>query len=175
MHEIRVMCTILNCGINNVSKPTHILIEDADAAVISDVSVPDLTPDGWLFADQYFLQIEGQEKVGEVYFPGTEGLEVTSVIEFAVADIPANSLLADIDNYDLDYFDLNDLLKQAEPVAEGPMKPVLDGPGMESAVAETAHEAESSPSDVSGLPINMAFPQLTIVIDDEADPMTVAI
>ena len=160
---------------NHVTKPTHILIEDTDAAVISNVSVPGLTPIGWTSTDQLFLQVEGQQTVGEVYLPGTQGLEVASVIEFAVADIPAISLLADIDNYDLDHFDLNDLLMQSESVPEGPMKQVLDGPGMESAVAETAHEAVSSLSDVSGLPINMAFPQLTIVIDDEPDPTTVAI
>lgn len=158
-----------------MAKPTHILMEDTGDAVISNVSVPDLTPVGWTSTDQLFLQVEGQQTVGEVYSPGTEGLEVTSVIEFTVADIPAISLLADIDNYDLDYFDLNDLLMQSETVPEGPMKQVLDGPDTESAVAETAHEAESSPADVSGLPINMAFPQLTIVIDDEADPGTVAI
>jgi len=160
---------------NHVTKPTHILIEDTDVVVISNISVPDLTPVGWASTDQLYPQVEGPLAVGEVYSPGTQGLEVASVIEFAVADIPAISLLVDIDNYDLGYFELNDLLMQDETAPERPMEQVLVGPDMESAVAETAHEAESAPSDVSGLPVNMAFPQLTIMIDDEANPTTVAI
>jgi len=42
-------------------------------------------------------------------------------------------------------------------------------------VAQTNQAAETSQSDMQHLPVNMAFPHLTIVIDDESDPNTVAI
>jgi len=98
-----------------------------------------------------------------------------SIIEIPVADLPVDGLLADLGNQDLGYFDLNDLLMQADATYEGHMLNVSDESDLNPDVAQTNHAAETSQSDMQHLPVNMAFPHLTIVIDDESDPNTVAI
>ena len=162
-----------------MAKPTDTLIENADAAVIGEIAIPGVASLGWSPADHIFIHVEGQEAVGEFYASDAEGVDDSSFIEFAVADLPADSLLADIENQDLGIFDLNDLLEQADAVPETSMLLVADGSDMESGVAETAFQVdspqESAPSAVDQWTMNMAFAQLTIVIDDESGPDTVAI
>lgn len=173
-----------------MAKPTNTLItdtlttdalttgasaEDVGQPVISDIAVPDVSSLGWPLADQVFLHVESQQNVGEFHTPGSQGVEDFSAFEFTIADLPADSLLADIENTDLGFFDLNDLLVHDDSVPEGHMLQVSDASAAESTGSETAFETESSLSDVNSLSVNMAFPQLTIVIDDESDPNTVAI
>lgn len=160
-----------------MAKPTDMLIEDADTDtfIVGEISAPNMPSLGWQPVDHLYIHIEDQDAVGELISSGADPGEDSLAIEFTVADLPANALLADIENQDLGLFDLNDLLGQADAAPEGHMTLVSDGSDMESDVAETALQMDSPPSAVDHLPINMAFPQLTIVIDDESGPDIVAI
>jgi hypothetical protein len=158
-----------------MTKPADTLLEDTDTVVISDVSVPDMASLGWPPADHVFISVEGQQAVGDFYSLGEEVVEDASIIEFTVEDLPANSVLADLENQDLGIFDLNNVLGQTDTVPGGRILPGSNTSDTGSADTETAPQADLSPSDVHHLSVNMALPHLTIVIDDESGSNTVAI
>ena len=158
-----------------MAKLTNTPIVNVGEAVISSVDVPVMASLGWAPADHVFIRVEGQETVGEFYTPGADEGDDNSAIEFTVADLPVDSLLADLEMQDMGFFDLNDLLNSDEANPDGRVSQVSDDFVMRSDLAGAALEAQTSHLDVQDLTVNMGFHQMTIVIDDEPDPNTVAI
>lgn len=156
-----------------MAKPTDHGFEGA-STVIREIAVPDKASLGWSPAEHVYVHLDGQEMVQEFYAPITGLGEEVSVIEFEAGDVPVGSLLVDIDGQDNETFDLNELLSET-------------GTAPELALVATPDEADSGqsasrddPQD-AGLPgiaqlsVDLTFPPLTIVIDDETGLDTVAL
>jgi len=159
--------------VNALARPTDYKIEGADS-VVGDVAVPDKASLGWSPAEHVVVQLGGQEMVKDFIAPITVPDEESSVIEFAAVDVPAGSLLADIDGFDPEALDLNELLSKTEIVPD--LTPVISPDEADSAQPANPDAPQILDlSDVAQMPDGLAFPPLTVVIDDESGSDTVAV
>ena len=138
------------------------------------IAVPDKDSLGWSPAEHVFVHLDGQEMAGEFFAAQAGPVEEASVIEFAASDVPVGSLLVDIDGHDSETLDLNELLSETGIAPELTLLTIPDA-------ADSAHSANMDaaqdvdlPDDVQML-TDLAFPQLTVVIDDESGSDTVAL
>jgi len=147
---------------------------ESDLSVIGDIAVPNVVDLGWSPADNVFIHLDSQEMVGEFFAPQAGPVEEASVIEFAATDIPVGSLLVDIDGLDSDTLDLNELLSETGIEPELTLLAVPDAADSARSVSMDALQDADLP-DIAQMSAGLAFPQLTIVIDDDPGSDTVAI
>jgi hypothetical protein len=147
---------------------------ESDLSVIGDIAVPDVLDLGWSPADNVFIHLDGQEMVGEFFAPQAGPVEETSVLEFAATDIPVGSLLVDIDGLDSDTLDLNELLSETGIAPDLTLLAVPDAADSARSASMDALQDADLP-DIAQMSTGLAFPQLTIVIDDDPGSDTVAL
>ncbi len=147
---------------------------ESDLSVIGDIAVPDVVDLGWSPADNVIIHLDGQEMVGEFFAPQAGPVEEASVLEFAATDIPVGSLLVDIDGLDSDTLDLNELLSETGIEPELTLLAVPDAADSARSASMDALQDADLP-DIAQISTGLAFPQLTIVIDDDPGSDTVAL
>ena len=148
---------------------------ESDLSVIGDIAVPDMVDLGWSPADNVFIHLDGQEMFGEFFAPQAGPVEEASVIEFAATDIPVGSLLVDIDDgYDSETLDLNELLSDTGIAPELTLLAVPDATDSARSASMDALQDADLP-EIAQMSTGIAFPQLTIVIDDDPGSDTVAL
>jgi hypothetical protein len=147
---------------------------ESDLSVIGDIAVPDVVDLGWSPADNVFIHLDGQEMIGEFFAPQAGPAEEASVLEFAATDIPVGSLLVDIDGLDSDTLDLNELLSETGIAPELTLLAVPDAADSARSASMDALQDADLP-DIAQMSTGLAFPQLTIVIDDDPGSDTVAL
>jgi hypothetical protein len=156
-----------------LAKPTDHGLEGA-GSVIGVIDVPDKDSLGWSPAEHVFVHLDGQDMVKEFFTPATGPGEEASVIEFAATDVPLGSLLVDIDGHDTETFDLNELLSETEVSPELAVVAIPDeADSVQPAGLDTPSDAGLP--DIAQMSVDLAFPPLTIVIDDESGSDTVAL
>ena len=142
--------------------------------MIGKIAVPDEDSLGWSPAEHVFVHLNGQEMAGEFFATQAGPVKEASVIEFAATDVPVGSLLVDIDGHDSETLDLNELLSETGTAPELTLLTIPDA-------ADSARSASMVPSQDADLPddaqisTDLAFPQLTVVIDDDPGSDTVAL
>ena len=147
---------------------------ESDLSVIGDIAMPDAVDLGWSPADNVFIHLDSQEMFGEFFAPQAGPVEEASVIEFAATDIPVGSLLVDIDGHDSETLDLNELLSETGIAPELTLLAVPDAADSARSASMDALQDADLP-DIAQMSTGLAFPQLTIVIDDDPGSDTVAI
>ena len=142
--------------------------------MIGKIAVPDKDSLGWSPAEHVYVHLGGQEMVGDFFAPQAGPVEEASVIEFAASDVPVESLLVDIDGHDSETLDLNKLLSETGIAPDLTLLTIPDAAdSARSASMDTAQDANLP--DVAQMSTDLAFPQLTVVIDDDPGSDTVAL
>ena len=142
--------------------------------MIGKIAVPDKDSLGWSPAEHVFVHLDGQEMVGDFFAAQAGPVEEASVIEFAASDVPVGSLLVDIDGHDSETLDLNELLSETGIAPELTLLTIPDAADSARSASMDASQDVDLP-DVTQMSIDLAFPQLTIVIDDDSGSDTVAL
>ena len=142
--------------------------------MIGKIAVPDKDSLGWSPAEHVFVHLDGQEMAGEFFAPQAGPVEEASVLEFAATDIPVGSLLVDIDGLDSDTLDLNELLSESGIAPDLTLLAVPDAADSARSASMDALQDADLP-DIAQMSTGLAFPQLTIVIDDDPGSDTVAL
>lgn len=145
--------------------------------VVEDFTLPDSVDVNWTDVTQPLSLGEEQNVLQAFYVPSLDADEDNVSLEIPVAELPSDTSWLSAEESGLESVDLNELLDAGSVSAELEAIAILGENASDEAptVAGGANAPESADlPDVAQLSQDFFFPQVTIVIDADSDPESVA-